>query len=30
MDAGLDQNEAELRVLILSVALEMLANGNSL
>lgn len=30
MNAGLDENEAELRVLILSVTLEMLANSNSL
>lgn len=30
VDAGLDENEAELRVLVLAVALEMLADGDSL
>lgn len=30
VDTGLDENEAELGVLVLSVALEMLADGDSL
>ena len=30
VDAGLDENETELGVLVLSVALEMLANSDSL
>lgn len=30
VDAGLDENEAELGVLVLAVALEVLANGNGL
>lgn len=30
MDTGLDQNEAELRVLVLAVALEVLADSDSL
>lgn len=30
MDTGLDENEAELGVLVLSVALEVLADGHSL
>jgi hypothetical protein len=30
VDTGLDENEAELGVLVLAVALEMLADGNSL
>ena len=30
MNAGFDENEAELGVLILSVALKMLANSDSL
>ena len=30
MDAGLDENEAELRVLVFAVALEMLADGDGL
>ncbi len=30
MDAGLDENQAELGVAILAVALEVLADGNSL
>lgn len=30
VDSGLDENETELGVLVLSVALEMLADGNSL
>ena len=30
MDTGLDENEAELGVLVLSVALKMLANSNGL
>ena len=30
MDAGLDENEAELGVLVLAVALQMLADGDSL
>ena len=30
VDAGLDENEAELGVLVLAVALEVLADGNSL
>jgi len=30
MDTGLDKNETELRVLVLSVALEMLADSDSL
>ena len=30
MDAGLDQNEAELAVLVLAVALKMLADGDGL
>lgn len=30
MDAGLDQNEAELRVLVLAVGLEVLAHGDGL
>jgi hypothetical protein len=28
VDAGLDENETELRISVLSVALEMLANSN--
>ena len=30
MDTGLDENQAELGVAILAVALEVLADGNSL
>jgi len=30
VDTGLDENKAELGVLVLSVALEMLADGDSL
>jgi len=30
VDSGFDQNETELGVLVLAVALEMLAHGNSL
>ena len=30
MDAGFDKDEAEFRVLVFTVALEMLADGNSL
>jgi hypothetical protein len=30
VDTGLDENEAELGVLVLAVALEVLADGNSL
>lgn len=30
VDSGLDENEAELGVLVLAVALEVLADGNSL
>lgn len=30
MDTGFDQNEAELAVLVLAVALKMLADGDSL
>ena len=30
VDAGLDQNETELAVLVLAVALEVLADGNGL
>lgn len=30
MDTGLDENETELGVLVLSVALEMLADSNGL
>ena len=30
MDAGLDENETELRVLVLAVALEMFADGDGL
>ena len=30
VDTGLDQNEAELAVLVLAVALEVLADGNGL
>jgi len=30
VDAGLDQNEAELAVLVFAVTLEMLADGNGL
>jgi len=30
VDTGLDENETELGVLVLSVALEMLADGDSL
>lgn len=30
MDTGLDENEAELGVLVLAVALEVLADGDSL
>lgn len=30
MDAGLDENEAELAVLVLAVALEVLADGDGL
>ena len=30
VDTGLDENETELRVLVLAVGLKMLANGNSL
>ena len=30
VDAGLDENEAELGVLVLAVTFEMLANGDSL
>lgn len=30
MDSRLDENKAELGVLVLAVALEVLANGNSL
>lgn len=30
VDAGLDQNESELAVLVLAVALKMLANGDGL
>ena len=30
MDAGFDEDEAEFRVLVFTVALEMLADGNSL
>ena len=30
MDTGLDKNEAELGVLVLAVALEVLADGDSL
>jgi hypothetical protein len=30
VDAGLDENEAELAVLVLAVALEVLADGDSL
>ena len=30
MDTGLDENQAELAVLVLAVALEVLADGNGL
>lgn len=30
MDAGFDENKAEFRVLVLSVALEMLSDGDGL